>query len=77
MPFGPKYTTGDVIGCLLNRTNKTIQYFKNGTSLGIAFRDVLVRIVCILASYALTGLSKLEIFVAGALRRRGFILVWG
>ncbi|GAX74886.1 hypothetical protein CEUSTIGMA_g2332.t1 [Chlamydomonas eustigma] len=39
-PYGPKYTTGDVIGCLLNKTNQTISYYKNGTSLGVAFRGI-------------------------------------
>lgn len=31
---------GDVVGALLNRTNKTISFVKNGIDLGVAFRNV-------------------------------------
>jgi hypothetical protein len=39
--YGPTYTTGDVIGALWNRIDRTISFFKNGVSLGVAFSDVL------------------------------------
>ncbi|KAF0516276.1 SPRY-domain-containing protein [Gigaspora margarita] len=35
-PYGPKYTTGDIIGCYLNFVNKMVFYTKNGINLGIA-----------------------------------------
>eukprot|EP00891_Asterochloris_glomerata_P000856 jgi/Astpho2/856/gw1.00016.299.1_t len=38
--YGPKWTTGDVIGVLLNRVDHTISFTKNGMDLGVAFRDV-------------------------------------
>uniref|UniRef100_A0A7S3QTW5 B30.2/SPRY domain-containing protein n=1 Tax=Dunaliella tertiolecta TaxID=3047 RepID=A0A7S3QTW5_DUNTE len=38
--FGPTYGTGDVMGVLLNRAERTISFFKNGQSLGVAFRNV-------------------------------------
>ncbi|XP_023564071.1 ran-binding protein 10-like isoform X1 [Octodon degus] len=39
-PYGPTFTTGDVIGCCVNLTNGTCFYTKNGHSLGIAFTDL-------------------------------------
>eukprot|EP00004_Rigifila_ramosa_P008436 TRINITY_DN1967_c0_g1_i1.p1 TRINITY_DN1967_c0_g1~~TRINITY_DN1967_c0_g1_i1.p1 ORF type:complete len:374 (-),score=50.63 TRINITY_DN1967_c0_g1_i1:209-1330(-) len=39
-PYGPTFTTGDVIGLCYNLTDYTVFYTKNGTNLGIAFRDV-------------------------------------
>eukprot|EP00035_Acanthoeca_spectabilis_P024446 m.453835 g.453835 ORF g.453835 m.453835 type:complete len:433 (-) comp20562_c0_seq1:25-1323(-) len=38
--YGPTYTTGDVIGCCVNYFDFTCFYTKNGTKLGIAFRDI-------------------------------------
>lgn len=42
--YGPTFTTGDVIGCCVNFVNNTCFYTKNGVDLGIAFRDLPVRI---------------------------------
>jgi hypothetical protein len=39
-PFGPPYTTGDIIGVLFSRLDRSITYFKNGVQLGVAFTDV-------------------------------------
>uniref|UniRef100_A0A8C0L172 RAN binding protein 10 n=1 Tax=Canis lupus dingo TaxID=286419 RepID=A0A8C0L172_CANLU len=39
-PYGPTFTTGDVIGCCVNLINSTCFYTKNGHSLGIAFTDL-------------------------------------
>ncbi|CAB1321462.1 unnamed protein product [Coregonus sp. 'balchen'] len=39
-PYGPTFTTGDVIGCCVNLINNTCFYTKNGHSLGIAFIDL-------------------------------------
>eukprot|EP01156_Anaeramoeba_ignava_P023116 Anaeramoba_ignava/c21324_g6_i2.p1 GENE.c21324_g6_i2~~c21324_g6_i2.p1 ORF type:complete len:347 (-),score=132.23 c21324_g6_i2:230-1270(-) len=39
-PYGPTYTTGDIIGCCLNCINKSVFYTKNGKDLPIAFRNV-------------------------------------
>ncbi|XP_028905574.1 ran-binding protein 10 isoform X4 [Ornithorhynchus anatinus] len=41
-PYGPTFTTGDVIGCCVNLINNTCFYTKNGHSLGIAFTDLPV-----------------------------------
>ncbi|KAI9489369.1 hypothetical protein BDB00DRAFT_843484 [Zychaea mexicana] len=38
--YGPRFTTGDVIGCGINMADKTAFYTKNGTYLGIAFRSL-------------------------------------
>lgn len=37
-PYGPTFTTGDVIGCCVNLINNTCFYTKNGHSLGEAGR---------------------------------------
>lgn len=34
-PYGPTFTTGDVIGCCVNLINNTCFYTKNGHSLGM------------------------------------------
>lgn len=41
-PYGPTFTTGDIIGCGVNLVNSTCFYTKNGTHLGTAFRDLPV-----------------------------------
>lgn len=37
-PYGPTFTTGDVIGCCVNLINNTCFYTKNGHSLGNILR---------------------------------------
>ncbi|XP_037085416.1 ran-binding protein 9-like [Pollicipes pollicipes] len=39
-PYGPTFTTGDVIGCGINLVDNTCFYTKNGHHLGIAFTDL-------------------------------------
>ncbi|KAG8012952.1 Ran-binding protein 10, partial [Nibea albiflora] len=39
-PYGPTFTTGDVIGCCVNLINNTCFYTKNGISLGHAPYDL-------------------------------------
>ncbi|KAL1245134.1 Ran-binding protein [Trichinella spiralis] len=39
-PYGPTFTTGDVIGCGVHLMKKTCFYTKNGRHLGIAFTDL-------------------------------------
>lgn len=39
-PYGPTFTTDDVIGCGVNFRTNTAFYTKNGINLGVAFRDL-------------------------------------
>lgn len=39
-PYGPTFTTGDVIGCCVNLINGTCFYTKNGHSLGGCIGDL-------------------------------------
>ncbi|KAI8838887.1 hypothetical protein BJ741DRAFT_600877 [Chytriomyces cf. hyalinus JEL632] len=38
--FGPTYTTGDVVGCLVNYFDNTISFTKNGLMIGVAFKNI-------------------------------------
>lgn len=38
--YGPKYGAGDIIGIAMDLDNKTLEFYKNGESLGIAFNDL-------------------------------------
>ncbi|CAI2167662.1 8199_t:CDS:2, partial [Funneliformis geosporum] len=37
LSYGPKFITGDIIGCFINFRNNMILYTRNGINLGIAF----------------------------------------
>ncbi|CAG8685630.1 16407_t:CDS:2, partial [Funneliformis mosseae] len=39
-PYGPPFTTGDIIGCGINFYKKKAFYTKNGKNLGIAFQNL-------------------------------------
>ncbi|KAJ3174031.1 Ran-binding protein 10 [Irineochytrium annulatum] len=39
-PYGPVYTTGDVIGCRVNFRTMTVAYTKNGMDIGVAFTNL-------------------------------------
>ncbi|XP_050423164.1 E3 ubiquitin-protein ligase RNF123-like [Adelges cooleyi] len=38
--YGTKWRVGNIIGCVIDFTDKTIEYFNNGQSLGKAFEDM-------------------------------------
>jgi len=48
VPYGPQFSTGDVVGCGLNLLDATCFYTKNGHCVGTAFTDLPVR--CLLVS---------------------------
>ena len=39
--YGATWTTGDIMGCELDMDNGTIEFFKNGSSQGVAYTDLL------------------------------------
>ncbi|KAI8612624.1 hypothetical protein BC830DRAFT_545749 [Chytriomyces sp. MP71] len=39
--YGPTYTTGDVVGCIINYRDRTISFTKNGLLIGVAFKNIL------------------------------------
>ena len=40
-PYGPIFTTGDVVGCVINFVSNTVLFTKNGMLLGVAFSDFI------------------------------------
>ncbi|KAI9341350.1 hypothetical protein BDR26DRAFT_860286, partial [Obelidium mucronatum] len=38
--YGPTFTTADYVGCIVNHMDNTISYTKNGTLIGVAFRNL-------------------------------------
>lgn len=42
LPYGPTFTTDDVIGCGVNFIDNTCFYTKNGHNIGVAFTDLPV-----------------------------------
>jgi SPRY domain len=63
---------GDVIGALWNRIDRTISFFKNGVSLGVAFSDVLEDRL-----YPTVGLRTTNEEVSRVATRRAFRLSRG
>ncbi|CAC5419815.1 RANBP9_10 [Mytilus coruscus] len=53
-PYGPTFTTGDVIGCCVNMIDHTCFYTKNGINLGVAFTDLPINT---LSLYPTVGLQ--------------------
>jgi Kip1 ubiquitination-promoting complex protein 1 len=39
-PYGQQWVVGDVIGCCIDLDNNEISFFRNGFSLGVAFREI-------------------------------------
>ncbi len=44
--FGEYCSNGDILGCSLDMETKTIQYWRNGKDLGVAFSNVAPGIFC-------------------------------
>lgn len=54
-PYGPTFTTNDIIGCGVNLVTNTCFYTKNGTNLGTAFEDLPVSSVQTAGGWLLTA----------------------
>jgi hypothetical protein len=39
-PYGPTFTTGDVVGCCCDFVKNQVFFTKNGQILGVAFKDI-------------------------------------
>ena len=65
-PYGPTFTTGDVIGCCINLVNNTCFYTKNGTHLGQASTPstalVFIRFWTCVLTIMLSGLGHFVSF---------------
>jgi hypothetical protein len=53
--FGPRFTTGDVIGCGYNNITKEIFFTKNGCLVGVAFENVSLPSTGMFATVGLAG----------------------
>lgn len=73
--YGQPYKTGDTIGVLINTKNRTLEYFLNGVSLGIAWNDLTFPVHPVIStksdesSFKLNIPSKFEILKMDFLKR--------
>ncbi|XP_050527648.1 E3 ubiquitin-protein ligase RNF123-like isoform X2 [Daktulosphaira vitifoliae] len=59
--YGKKWRVGNVIGCVLDFTNQTIEYFNNGQPLGKAFENVNVKDLTFYPTIGLTSEERISV----------------
>jgi len=60
-PYGPTFSTGDTVGCLVDFNTQHMLFTKNGNSLGVAFQNIPTEADECYPSIGLKAIAKIEV----------------
>jgi len=60
-PYGPTFSTGDTVGCLVDMYTQQMLFTKNGTSLGVAFQNIPTEADECYPTVGLKATAKIEV----------------